>query len=101
MQNTNLLVTDKIERASLQFEVMREIRGYLAPYHADETPLDADTVIADGTTVDSLTVMDMLIQLEDRFDVSLSTKLMAEIRTIGELVDAVLAARRPTGHALA
>jgi acyl carrier protein len=95
------LVADKVERASLQFEVMRAIRGYLSPYHAAEAPLDANTVIADGTTVDSLTITDILMQLEERFDVSLSTKLMAEIRTIGELVDAVLAARRPTGHALA
>src|SRR6266568_482197 len=59
MQTPQDLVTFKVERVELQMEVLREIRRQLAPYQVAETPITGDTVICDGTTVDSLTVMDM------------------------------------------
>jgi acyl carrier protein len=90
MPDTIALIPRKVEQAALQMEIRREIRDYLAPYHAGETPIDGDTVICDGTRVDSLTVMDMIIQLEDRFDVTISPQLAAEIRTVDDLADAVL-----------
>jgi acyl carrier protein len=93
MQTSPDLVADKVERVSLQMEVLREIRSQLAPYQIGETPITGDTVICDGTTVDSLTVMDMIMQLEDRFDVSIPVKQVAEIRTVDQLADTILALR--------
>ncbi len=93
MQGSHDLIEAKVERVSLQMEVLREIRSQLAPYQLGETPITGDTVICDGTTVDSLTVMDMIMQLEDRFDVSIPMKQVAEIRTVDQLADAILALR--------
>ena len=76
---------------SLHKEVLREIRSQLAPYQVAEIPITGDMVICDGTTVDSLTVMDMIMELEDRFDVSIPMKQVAEIRTVDQLADAILA----------
>ena len=90
MPDTLQLVPGKIEQASQQMEILREIRQYLAPYHDADAPLAGDTVICDGTRVDSLTVMDMIVQLEDRFDISISPKLATEIRTVDDLAAAVL-----------
>jgi acyl carrier protein len=90
MPDTIALIPRKLERVTLQMEIMHEIRDYLAPYHTGDTPLAGETVICDGTRVDSLTVMDMIIQLEDRFDVSISPKLATEIRTVDDLADAIL-----------
>jgi acyl carrier protein len=90
MPDTIDLIPRKLEQASLQMEILREIRQYLTPYLAGEVRLSGDTVICDGTRVDSLTVMDMIIQLEDRFDVSISPKLASEIRTVDDLADAIL-----------
>jgi acyl carrier protein len=84
------LVVDKVERVSLQMDVLREIRRHLTPYMVSETPISGDTVISDGTTVDSLTIMDMVMELEDRFDVSIPMNLVAEIRTINELADTII-----------
>ncbi len=93
MQTSPDLIEAKVERVSLQMEVLREIRSQLAPYQIGETPITGDTVICDGTTVDSLTVMDMIMELEDRFDVSIPMKSVAEIRTVDQLADTILALR--------
>ncbi|UYN96896.1 MAG: acyl carrier protein [Enhydrobacter sp.] len=90
MPDTIELIPRKVARVSLQMEVLREIRQYLAPYLASDTQLSGDTVICDGTRVDSLTVMDLIIQLEDRFDITISPQLATEIRTVDDLADAIL-----------
>jgi acyl carrier protein len=91
MQSSPGLLKPKVERVSLQMEVLREIRSQLAPYQVAETPITGDTVICDGTTVDSLTVMDMIVELEDRFDIAIPMKQVTEIRTVNQLADTILA----------
>ena len=81
----------KVARVELQMEVLREIRKQLAPYQVAEKPITGDTVICDGTTVDSLTVMDMIVELEDRFDISIPMKRVTEIHTVDQLADTVIA----------
>ena len=89
MQSSPDLLTAKVERVELQMEVLREIRSQLAPYHVPGHPITGDTVICDGTAVDSLTVMDMMVQLEDRFDITIPMKQVAEIRTVDQLADTI------------
>ncbi|MFO1160623.1 MAG: acyl carrier protein [Reyranellaceae bacterium] len=86
----DVLVADNRELVALQLEVMREIRRQLLPYHAGETPITGETVISTGLTIDSLTVMDLIMELEDHFDVTIPMNVVAEIRTIGELAQTVL-----------
>ena len=81
----------KVAHVELQMEVLREIRKQLAPYHVAGTPITGDMVICDGTAVDSLTVMDMIVELEDRFDISISMQRVTEIRTVDQLADTVIA----------
>jgi acyl carrier protein len=93
LQSTDELVEEKTERVSLQLDVMREIRRYLAPYLGGEKPISGNTVISDGVTVDSLTVMDLMMELEDRFAVSFPTRAMVNIRTVDQLAQTVLTLR--------
>ncbi len=79
----------KLESVSLQMEIYGEIRRLLAPYQAEEMPITGDMVICDGTRVDSLTVMDMIVELEDRFDIAIPMKQVVEIRTVDQLADAI------------
>ncbi len=90
MQSTVDLIADKAERVSLQLDVMREIRHQLLPYQVGDRPITGATVISDGSTIDSLTLMDMIMALEDRFDVSLPINMIAEIRTVDQLADTIL-----------
>jgi acyl carrier protein len=91
MQSPPEVIAAKVERVELQMEVLREIRRQLAPYQVEDRPITGDTVICDGTAVDSLTVMDMIVELEDRFDISIPMKRVTEIRTVDQLADTILA----------
>lgn len=71
-------------------EVMAEIWRHLEPYRTGEKPLAGDTVITKDLTIDSLAVMDMVMELEDRFDISIPMNVVAEIYTIDELADTIL-----------
>jgi len=94
MQSSPDLLKPKVARVELQMEVLREIRRQLAPYQIADKPITGDMVICDGTTVDSLTVMDMIVELEDRFDISIPMKRVTEIRTVDQLADTVIALYR-------
>ncbi len=79
----------KVTRAS----VMEEICLHLAPFQVGERPITGETVISKDLTVDSLAVMDMVMELEDRFDVSIPMNVVAEIHTVDELTDTILELR--------
>ena len=82
MQSTVDLIADKAEHVSLQLDVMREIRHQLLPYQVGDRPITGTTTSSDGSTIDSLALMDMIVALEDRFNVSLPIDMVAEIRTM-------------------
>jgi acyl carrier protein len=90
MNSPSTIIPRKLESVSLQMEIFSEIRHLLTPYQVNGMPITGDTVICDGTTVDSLTVMDIIVDLEDRFDVSIPMKQVAEIRTVDQLADTIL-----------
>ena len=61
---------------------MREICRHLEPFQTGEKPITGETVIAKDLTIDSLAVMDMVMELEDRFDISIPLNVIAEIHTV-------------------
>jgi acyl carrier protein len=86
-----------LRRTPMRGEVMAEIRTQLAPFRTDDSQvIDGDIVISKDLAIDSLAVMDMVMELEDRFDVSIPMNVVAEIQTVDELADTILklAARR-------
>ena len=89
MNSPSTIIPRKLESVSLQMEIFSEIRHLLAPYQVNGMPITGDTVICDGTTVDSLTVMDIIVDLEDRFDISIPMKQVSEIRTVNQLADTI------------
>ena len=70
-------------------EVMSEICHHLAPYQTGEKPITGGTVIAKDLAIDSLAIMDMVMELEDRFDVSIPMSVIAEIHTVDQLADTI------------
>ena len=79
-----------LDTSGLTSVVMSEIRQQLAPFHGGERGITGSTVISDGATIDSLTVMDMIMALEDRFEVYIPLNLVADIHTVDQLAQAVL-----------
>jgi acyl carrier protein len=86
-----------LRRVPARGEVMAEIVTQLVNFRTDDTyVIRGETVIAKDLAIDSLAVMDMVMELEDRFDVSIPMNVVAEIQTVDELADTILklAARR-------
>jgi acyl carrier protein len=90
MESPASIAPRRLESVSLKTEIHGEIRRLLGPYQSETMPITGDTVICDGTAVDSLTVMDMIVELEDRFDIAIPMKRVIEIRTVDQLADAIL-----------
>ena len=73
-----------------QHEVDARVRRILAT-HLDVDPgrLSPDTRLGDDLCVDSLTAVELLMVLEDEFDIALPEQETADLRTYGDLVTVV------------
>ena len=90
VENDGIADTLTLTRGISRAEVIREICAHLEPYQTGEKPITGETVIAKDLTIDSLAIMDMVMELEDRFDVSIPMNVVAEIYTVNELTDTIL-----------
>lgn len=89
VENDGIADTMTLTREVSRAEIVREICTHLEPYQAGEKPIAGDTVIAKDLTIDSLAIMDMVMELEDRFDVSIPMSVIAEIHTVDQLADTI------------
>ena len=90
VENDGVADSIVLPRAISRAEVIREICHHLVPFQVGEKPITGDTVIAKDLTIDSLAIMDMVMELEDRFDVSIPMSVIAEIHTVNQLADTIL-----------
>lgn len=93
VENDGMTDTVELHGKIARVDVIDEICVHLAPYQVGEKPIAGDTVISKDLTIDSLAVMDMVMELEDRFDVSIPMNVVAEIHTVDELADTILSLR--------
>ena len=54
-----------------------------------ERQIDLDSSVVDDTGLDSVSVMDFVMELEDEFDITIPLDRIAEVRTVGDLANAV------------
>ncbi|MEA2816085.1 MAG: acyl carrier protein, partial [Rhodospirillaceae bacterium] len=97
VENDGIADTATLARGILRADVIREICLHLEPYQAGEKPITGETVIAKDLTIDSLAIMDMVMELEDRFDVSIPMSVIAEIHTVDQLADTIQDLRASRG----
>ncbi len=68
--------------------VFEKIKAILAEqFDADEEALTMTTDIADDLGADSLDVVEVLMSIEDEFDVEIPDEAIEDIKTIGDLVN--------------
>ena len=67
--------------------VLEKVKVILSTqFDVEEDSITPETDIADDLGADSLDVVDMLMSLEDEFDVEIPDEEIERIRTVGELV---------------
>ncbi|WP_052214159.1 acyl carrier protein [Belnapia sp. F-4-1] len=66
--------------------VLREITGALEELGKRTVPITLETSLLHDLSLDSVTALDFIMQLETRLDTIIPMDGMAEIETIGDLV---------------
>ena len=71
-------------------EVDDKVRGIIALHlDVDAGRLSSETRLGEDLCVDSLTAVELLMVLEDEFDIALPEDEVGELRTYADLVDVV------------
>jgi len=79
---------------SADVEILDEVVTVIREISEDhDTPIGRETTAADVDGWDSVTNIEVLVVLEERFGVRFHTGEMASLKNVGELVDAIAARR--------
>ena len=97
VENGGIVDANTVTREITRADVVDEICVHLERYQVGEKPIVGATVIAKDLTIDSLAIMDMVMELEDRFDVSIPMSVIAEIHTVDQLADTIQDLRASRG----
>jgi acyl carrier protein len=71
-------------------ELLPELYGIIRGLVAEPPALNPETDFVKDLGLDSLAVMRLLEQVEDRYDVLVPINLIADIRTLGDFADQLL-----------
>lgn len=68
-------------------EIVEQIVDVLKPLTKDKEiqEINENTELTGQLALDSMQVMNMMLELEDRFDISIPMNAMADIKTVGDL----------------
>ena len=70
-------------------DIRESVLTLLASHAGSDVELTDDTRIMADTKLDSVAVMDFVLDLEDHFDITIPLNRLAEITTVRELIAAV------------
>jgi acyl carrier protein len=70
-------------------EIFDSICKLLSPFNYSGIELSPDTDISADLNIDSVTVMDFVMEVEDHFDIEIPLNVLSETRTMGDLVKVV------------
>ena len=68
------------------YEVLCEL---LQPFNSAGVALQPNTDISADLNIDSVSVMDFVMEVEDRFDIDIPLNVLSETRTLNDLVAVV------------
>lgn len=72
-----------------QQEIYEKVCSLLEPFNNKGLTLSRETDISSDLEIDSVAVLDFIMEVEDEYDISFPMNRISEIRTIGELVEAI------------
>ncbi len=75
-----------IESADLIFQ---KTCALLAPYNRGDVQLTRSTGLISDLEVDSVAVFDLIMEMEDAYDISFPMENISEIKSIGDIVDTI------------
>ena len=70
-------------------EIFEQICALLKPFNKKDIPISKDTFFSVDLELDSLSVMDLLSEIEDEFDITVPLNMLPDLETVGQFTDAV------------
>lgn len=70
-------------------EIVLSLVELLQPLNVNNKALSAATDIPAELSIDSVGILDFIMEVEDKYDIEIPMNAVANIRTIGELADYV------------
>lgn len=74
-------------------ETLARLLDLIAPYNRKGIAVTEATSFADDLELDSLTVMDLVANIEDEWDINIPLNLLPDLETVGQVADAVVKLR--------
>ncbi len=81
-------MTPMTESKTRIYRIIQDALTAVLPYQAPVIKPDTDLV--GDIDLDSLRVMDMVMEIEDQLDITIPTDLLAEVRTVDDLASCIL-----------
>jgi acyl carrier protein len=72
-------------------EVFREIRTLLEAHNPNRIEISEETDLSADLNIDSVAAMDLLMNIEDKFEIDIPLNLVGELRSVRDLADVVRA----------
>jgi acyl carrier protein len=69
--------------------IFDRLAALIAPLNKKGVPIAESTSFANDLELDSLTVMDLVANIEDEWDIVIPLNLLPELETVGQVADAV------------
>ena len=70
-------------------DTISQLFTLLAPFNTTGVELKPDTDISADLNIDSVTVMDFVMEVEDHFDIEIPLNVLSETRSIADLAGVV------------
>lgn len=70
-------------------KILNAIYTLIQPFNKKEINLGPKVTFASDLELDSVTVMDLVAEIEDHFDIILPINMLPDLETIGDVADAV------------
>jgi acyl carrier protein len=71
-------------------ETYTRLLELIEPFNKKDIVLAEGTSFADDLELDSLTVMDLVANIEDEWDINMPLNILPDLETVGHLADAVV-----------
>jgi len=70
-------------------EIFEQILKLIKPFNTKNITIGKDTTFSVDLELDSLTVMDLLSEIEDEFDITIPLNMLPDLETVGQFTEAV------------
>jgi acyl carrier protein len=70
-------------------EIFAALCRLIQPFNSEDVKLEKNTDIAADLNIDSVSVMDFVMEVEDEFDIDIPLNVLGETRTLNDLLEVV------------